>query len=260
MNWAFVKLSIFTALIILFFVYIGDNFSKLLGESNVRTTVEEVSPEAGRNIFWGKGKCSTCHSVGSEGSAIRGPNLAGIGARAGEEMKEHTATQHLVQALVEPGAYVVAGYKNEMPVIVRPPIALNEKEVRSLVAYLQSLGGKVDVEAIKIPATAYAQVKVKEMGIKPIIKGDPARGEQLFFGKGNCFVCHKIEGKGGGSIGPELTGLAGRQPPGFIWESMVKPDAVVASGYQSGIMPSDYPEKLSFKEMLDIWAFLQKLE
>ncbi len=260
MNWAFAKLALFTALVILFFVYIGDNFSKLLGESTAKVALEGVSPEVGKEIFWGKGKCSICHSVGSEGSAIRGPNLAGIGTTAEERMKKHTATEHLVEALIEPGAYVVAGYKNEMPVVIRPPIGLNVQEVKALVAYLQNLGGKVDVETIRIPTTAYAEIKVKEMGMKPIIKGDPVKGEELFFGKTNCFVCHKIEVKEGGQIGPELTGLASRQPPGFIWESIVKPNAVVASGYQPDIMPSDYPAKLSFVEIMHLWSYLQTLK
>ena len=116
-------------------------------------------PEAGEQLFLGKAKCYTCHSVGDTGSAIRGPNLGEpgplgvpIGERAEERAEERRAatdaafssTDYILESMIEPNVYVVAGFKPEMPVIIRPPIALGAPEVGAIVAYLQSLGGDAD--------------------------------------------------------------------------------------------------------------------
>ena len=93
----------------------------------------EISPEGGEAIYWGKGRCFTCHSIGDNGSAVRCPNHGvwgdkfplAMGARAVERAKEreketglpYTATDYLVESLANPGAYVVDGFKNEMAVV-----------------------------------------------------------------------------------------------------------------------------------------------
>ena len=50
--------------------------------------LEWVSPESGEKIFWGDGQCSTCHKIGSSGSATRGPDQEGLSGRAEERAKE----------------------------------------------------------------------------------------------------------------------------------------------------------------------------
>ena len=41
----------------------------------------EITPEGGETIFWGKGRCFTCHSLGDQGSAVRCPNLGQFGEK-----------------------------------------------------------------------------------------------------------------------------------------------------------------------------------
>jgi mono/diheme cytochrome c family protein len=126
----------------------------------------EVSAQTGKRLFWTRGRCSTCHRVGELGSNPRGPDLGegeqgrAIGARSEARARERfqqtgrpfSATDYLVESLLEPGAYVVSGYKNEMPPPHQPPVGLGPDEIRALVAYLQSLGGRVDLTAIRLPA------------------------------------------------------------------------------------------------------------
>jgi len=126
----------------------------------------DVSPQTGKRLFWTRGHCSTCHRVGELGSNPRGPDLGegeqgpAIGARAEARARERSqqtgrpfsATDYLVESLLEPGTYLVGGYKNEMPPAHAPPVGLGPDEIRALVAYMQSLGGRVDLTAIRLPA------------------------------------------------------------------------------------------------------------
>jgi putative heme-binding domain-containing protein len=254
MRRPFLGVVVFTVAIVLVFVWIGEVITKISGEGerrpSVAITAGNITPEAGETIFWGKGKCYTCHAVGSRGNSIRGPNQGEsgplgmpIGARAVERARErtkatgkpYTATDYLVESLLDPGAYVVQGYKNEMPTPMRPPIRLTPEEVKAVIAYLQSLGGTVDVAAIKLPAGLTAQVaQARANEVRPYLPGDPKKGEDLFFNpesNAGCAKCHAVNGKGG-SVGPELTHVGGTRELKFIIESILEPSKEIASGYE----------------------------
>src|SRR2546430_17362198 len=99
--------------------------------------------KAGEEIFKTKGTCEICHRIGQKGT--RAPDLGGIGARAGKTKPGMSAKQYILESLLQPGAYVVEGYPNIMPQVDKPPIGLNRSEVWALTAFLESLGGTVDV-------------------------------------------------------------------------------------------------------------------
>ncbi len=100
--------------------------------------------KAGKEIMEGKGLCFTCHTVGKTG-ALRFPDLEGIGARAGSHRPGLSDVDYLAQSLYDPSAYIVPGFNPGMPVISKPPIGLTDQEILAVIAYLQSLGGKVTV-------------------------------------------------------------------------------------------------------------------
>ncbi|MFQ5631146.1 MAG: c-type cytochrome, partial [bacterium] len=140
------------------FIYVCVVITRISGAGGAAgAAIAGVNPEAGEAIFWGKGKCHTCHSIGGRGSGIRCPNLGDsefgsvIGIRAEERALKRaaqgaamsSATDYLVESLAEPGAHVVEGFKNEMPYVYLPPIALNPDEVKAVISYLQSQGGEV---------------------------------------------------------------------------------------------------------------------
>ena len=243
----------FTLVVVGVFVGIGELVTRISGESDRarRATAAsgEVTPEAGEAIFFGRGKCGTCHAVSGRGSAVRGPDQGDrgplgvpIGRRAEARAQERarttgrpfTATDYLVESLVEPGAYVVEGFKNEMPNPLRPPISLSPDDVRAVILYLQTLGGVADAGAIRLPASALAvRAEPKETALLP--GGDPARGRKLFFdesGSAACGTCHRVKDTGG-TVGPELTGVAGTRDMAFIVESILSPAKVIASGYET---------------------------
>ena len=96
--------------------------------------------KVGREIMDGKGMCLTCHTIGKSG-ALRFPDLAGIGARAGTREPGKSDVDYLVESLYEPTAYVVEGFPPAMPPVNMPPIGLTDEEILSVIAALQSLGG-----------------------------------------------------------------------------------------------------------------------
>ena len=94
----------------------------------------------GREVFQGKGLCSTCHTLGKSG-ALRFPDLDGVGARARTRIAGMSDVEYLAQSLYEPNVFVVEGFGPGMPAINQAPIGLTDQEILTVIAYLQSLGG-----------------------------------------------------------------------------------------------------------------------
>ncbi len=255
MNSALRNVVVFTLVLLGLYVLLGEVVTNISGGGGP-VAAEGINPEAGEAIFWGKGKCSTCHSVGDRGSTIRCPNLGEsgplalpIGMRAAERVGERqaqgathiqTATDYLVESVAFPSAYVVEGFKDEMPEAYLPPISLTPDEIRAVVTYLQSQGGEVDASAIQLPPEVMAAAGRQEAASpwQPYMQGDPEAGRALFFdleGKAPCAKCHMVNGEGG-QVGPELTDVAGTRPPQYIIESIVSPSTEIASGYESVLL------------------------
>lgn len=178
-----VDLGIFLVGAIAFFIALGWYVTSLqAGGVQVGTT--GVSVERGESIFWGtgpvKGTCSTCHSIGERGNMRRCPNQddpkhgGAIGARAADRAKEreaktgkpYTATDYLVESIADPSAYVVKGFPDKlMPIVYRGQIDLEPEDVMSVIAYLQSIGGEVDLAAIQVSMSRHGQaILAKESG------------------------------------------------------------------------------------------------
>lgn len=85
-------------------------------------------------------------------------------------------------------------------------------------------------------------------------------GEQIFTAAG-CAGCHKLTKAGAnGTIGPSLDDLANSpdvtgNPEDYVRESIVDPDAVVAQGFNAGVMPS-FDGKLTDKQLQALVQYL----
>ena len=90
-----------------------------------------------------------------------------------------------------------------------------------------------------------------------VTKGDPAAGKAVFDAQG-CGSCHTFEPAGStGNVGPNLSDALKGKDAAFIQQSIVDPNAEIASGFQPNIMPQTYGSSLSSKEIADLVAFLQ---
>jgi len=267
--------ALFTLGFIGLYVLIGVYVQRLVGgneSGGSGAAAGVVGPEAGREIFWGKGKCSTCHSVGGEGSAQRCPNLEGVAATAAtrDAAKYKTATEYLVASIADPAAYVVEGFDGgTMPKVYLPPISLAPDEIRSVIAYLQTQGGEADLEAIVLPPEVEAAAAAgggPGAAWAPYLKGDPANGEKLFTsgrdGKNTigqapaCGTCHTFKGKGG-TVGPPLDDIAGTRGQAYVIESILDPAAEVVAGFPPA-MPPVFATELTVNELHDILAYLSQ--
>jgi len=89
--------------------------------------------------------------------------------------------------------------------------------------------------------------------------GDPAAGKEIFTttAQPSCSTCHTLKEAGATqTIGPNLDEVLKGKDAAFIHESIVDPNAEVATGYQPGIMPQTYGEQLDEKPLADLVAFL----
>lgn len=235
---SFLNAVIFTMAVVGFFVYVCVYVTNLSsgGDGGGATG---INPEAGEKIFWGDGQCHTCHSIGTSGSATRGPDQEGLASRAEERAKEtglSSGLEYMVESIVNPSSHVVEGYDDIMPKVYDPPIMLGREKILAVLSYMQTLGGESDIDAVlkfkdRIPEAS----KTKVVPWVPPIDVDPKEGELIFFDDTRdvtCSKCHVINGKGS-KVGPDLTGIGAVQTPQYLIESVLKPSAVIVKGFET---------------------------
>ena len=125
--------------------YCGDAHSRMATRLHVLpedvfmewvNTVENAAPTAeyGEGLYATKA-CVTCHSL--DGSATVGPTFQGLFGRQ-EQLNDGSSVQvdeeYLRESIVEPGAKIVNGYQNVMPMMT-----LDDTEVQALVEYIKSV-------------------------------------------------------------------------------------------------------------------------
>ncbi|CBK40666.1 MAG: cytochrome c [Nitrospira sp.] len=121
----------------------------------------------GQKIFFSKGQCALCHSIGPSESA-RCPDLKGIGAKLSREF--------IFESLTEPQAYLYLDYRHEgvpkeyparMPYINKNPIGLSKNEILSVIAFLQQMSGEpisVSPAELDLPRPTPTPVKAADAG------------------------------------------------------------------------------------------------
>ena len=236
---SFLNSVVFTLCILGFFVFVCMYVTGLSGGGGSGGGATGINPEAGEEIYWGDGQCHTCHSIGTSGSATRGPNQEGLAARAEERAKEtglSSGLEYLVQSIVDPSAYIVEGYDNIMPKVYDAPIMLGREQIQAVLTYLQTLGGEPNIEAVAKFAEKIPEASGEEVAPwLPPIDVDIKEGELVFFDESRgitCSKCHVLTGKGS-KVGPDLTGIGAVQTPQYLIESVLKPSEIIVKGFET---------------------------
>jgi mono/diheme cytochrome c family protein len=108
----------------------------------------------GRELFFGRAGCATCHKIGEEGKFIIGPNL---GTRL--------AIEYVVESIVTPDAITVSGYApGVMKDYTQPPISLTDDEIIALAAFV---AGEGDGAKVKYAEVAGARERLKALRPEP---------------------------------------------------------------------------------------------
>ena len=200
--------------------------------------------------------CLACHGFGSEG--LRAPDLAGIGAVAGERVTGQSAAQYLRESLVDPCAFVVSGYDCIMPQTLLQ--TLGEAKITSLTAFLESQGGEITV-SLSAEAAESAEAETPSEGGGAGVAGTTA--DEIMASLA-CGACHTLEALGlAGLVGPELSVVGARLAPSQIRESILAPDAVIAEdcptgACQPGVMPKTFGDQLSAAQLETVVTFLSE--
>jgi Rieske Fe-S protein/mono/diheme cytochrome c family protein len=144
-------------------------------------------------------KCSSCHTIG--GGRLVGPDLKGV-----TSSRPHDWLEHFISApdrMIASGDPTANQLLKQYGGVQMPNLGLTSAQVESLLAYLSQTGpqGRPTPPAAQAPASA----------------GGADRGEEYFTGtlplrKGGapCLACHSLAGiapLGGGTVGPDLTGI-----------------------------------------------------
>lgn len=140
--------------------------------------------------------CALCHGLGARGGG-RGPDLT----RAVKKHTHNDAEMFQVISNGIPGTAMPANGTNGQGV------GMTDEEIWQIITYIRSQ----EVKASSTPA------------------GNVAHGKELFYGDGNCSLCHMVEGKGG-RFGPELTGVGGSRTRAAIIDSVRNPSRRLAWG------------------------------
>jgi len=158
-----------------------------------------------------------------------------------------------------PSAFVVAGYGktgtndsvSPMPAVDKGSIGLSDVEIGAVIAYLQSIAG-VDI-TVPLPT---GEAPADEGGDGEEVK--PAANAKEAFDKFGCSACHMHPlideggdigpnlGKVGATAGSRVIGLTAEQ---FIAQSIIKPNAVIAEGFDADTMPDDFAESMTVSEL-----------
>ena len=241
-----VKLLSFALMVIWFYAFaasiVPETSTATVDLSSIERTPEAFI-EAGEIIFNGKGKCNTCHTLDPSAPQSRCPDLTDIGTRAATRQPGLTAKEYLIESTYEPHKFLVPGYSNIMPPVWKPPISLSELEIETVIAFVQSQGGEVDLTEFEPPVDIGSAAAVVEE-LPPLLTGDVERGKRVFVDGAKCIACHAVAGveqPAGQTLdegvevvaAPDLTDIAGLNSLRYIEESVLLPNAQIVSGYGS---------------------------
>ena len=240
------KLLAFSLLVIWFYAFAA-SIVPVTSTAKVDLSSIERTPEAfveaGEAIFNGKGKCNTCHTLDPSAPKGRCPDLSDVGARAATRQPGVSAKDYLIESTYEPHKFLVPGYGNIMPPVWKPPISLSELEIETVIAFLQVQGGEVDLTPFEPPVDIGSPGTTVEE-LPPLLAGDIERGKKVFVDGAKCIACHAVAGieKPAGQTldesvevvaAPDLSDIASLNSMRYIEESIVKPNALIVTGYGS---------------------------
>ncbi|MBT3553317.1 MAG: c-type cytochrome [Rhodospirillaceae bacterium] len=219
----------------------------------------------GEKLFKGKGTCTLCHSGVGGRAPLLGKSAVVAAARLKEARYKGEAKDvqaYLLESMVKPSAYVVAGFgkkgtqdaESPMPDVSAGSIRMNEAEIAAVIAYLQDLAG-VDI-SVKIPEGAGDAGEDSEEdsgGRKPFSSAAEIIEEM------SCGACHKVA-DAEGETAPDLRKLGARRGKAHIRRSILDPNAEISQGFEPDLMPPDYGEQLFAKELEMLVEYLAGLK
>ncbi|MBV8310864.1 MAG: c-type cytochrome, partial [Planctomycetaceae bacterium] len=125
---------------------------------------------------------------------------------------------------------------------------------------LQAIGGQVDPQITLVggsSARASDIERLRQFALSHL--ADPRKGEELFFENKDiaCGQCHAAAGRGAGTSGPDLSGLASRSDKVQLIRFLLEPSQRVAAAHQP---VKSLAGTLTPLEFTDLIGFLERLK
>ncbi|MBC8211401.1 MAG: c-type cytochrome [Gammaproteobacteria bacterium] len=213
----------------------------------------------GETLFSGKGTCTLCHnSMGRAPDILQLDMVAIAKEHLADETYQGAATSvqdYLRESMLQPSVYVVKGFGQKgsndtvspMPVVNKAPIQLTDVEIDAVIAFMQAKDGN-DV-TVALPQGLPASEAAPAAGAKQaVVAALPAETAEQAFSKFSCTACHSVAGTTS-PVGPELNTIASRLDKAQIRQSILDPNAVIAEGFDAGMMPLDFARKMTISEL-----------
>lgn len=189
----------------------------------------DADEERGRALFGEK--CGTCHEMAQAGTTAQiGPNLDDAFAAARAAGQNDATIEGITLSQIEYPRPSTDNPANSMPAMI-----VEGQDARDVAAYVGKYAG--------VPGAA-----------PPKVPGGP--GAQVFASNG-CGGCHVLaEAGSGGVTGPDLDEVLPGQSAAMVEESILDPNAELAKGFPANVMPANYKETLTQKEIEDLVEYL----
>jgi len=187
--------------------------------------------ERGRTLF--VQKCGTCHTMAQAGTTAQiGPDLDDAFAAARASGQSDSTIEGITAAQIE---YPRPSTDN--PAVSMPADIVTGQDLEDVAAYVGEYAG--------MPGAA-----------PPRAPGGP--GAQVFANNG-CGGCHTLAAaNAGGTTGPNLDEALSGQSTAMVEMSIVDPNAELTKGFPANVMPTNYEQALTPKELEDLVQYLLK--
>ncbi len=199
----------------------------VVAASGCGTTSADVA--RGRVLF--VQKCGVCHTLAQAGTTAQiGPNLDDAFASARAAGEGGQTVEGIVKAQVE-----FPRPDNGNPAVSMPRDVVTGQDLDDVAAYVGAYAG--------VPGAA-----------PPSVPGGP--GAQVFANNG-CGGCHTLAAAGSGGVtGPNLNEVLPGQTAAMVHESIVDPNKEIAKGYPANVMPQNFEQTISAKEIEQLVEYL----
>ncbi len=188
--------------------------------------------------LWQSKRCSDCHSYAGRGGEDAPPL---------DYMRGHMSAREIADMSGQVWDHLPAMLPHFREEKIPVP-TFTQGEMADLIAFLHSGKGAKAGAAPAHPGMTGMQGLGGQMGM--------ARGKGVFLSAG-CGACHTLAAASTkATVGPNLdTALTGKSRA-FVRESILDPNATIASGYQAGVMPTSYRGQLTSQQVDALVAFL----
>lgn len=230
--------------------------------------------EEGAEIF--ENNCRPCHGPQGGGSPLA-PALNTASLFNGERLTAvgfAGTLEDYLKGVVASGRPVPsegANYPERMPTWSQEfGGPLRPDQIEAVVAFMLNWEPRALAGAEPTPVSGEPMMGTDIQVVLP--PGDAARGQALSDGNLGCSACHILApvgpawAAGGGQPGmaeravqrtaqPDYAGAA-ITPEQYLLESVMQPNAYVVEGFDQGIMPTDFGNRVTLQQMADLLAYM----